>query len=201
MANPTSICNQALSLIGDATIDTYGDEGTKGGRFCLQFFEQARDEVLTECVAFQETRKRVELAALSTAPAFGWEYAYQFPADCLRVIDVVHGTDYANDYSRNVKWTVEDRKILTDQDECFVVYIKRPTVVGSFSPMLVKAIVTNLASKLAIPLAAKPELADYLTTRYKTVDLLDAMADNAAQGHVEDEHDTADSQWTDAGRY
>lgn len=92
MATVVSICNSALSLVGDRATLTSIDppEGSAQADHCATFWPMARDEALSQydwrfCSTVQP------LAALSDSLQDnpGWEYAYALPADYLVARDFV----------------------------------------------------------------------------------------------------------------
>ena len=78
----------------------------------------------------------VELGQLTTTPAFKFQYAYQLPSDCLRVIDL-HGTE------ENFK--VIGNKIFTDAESAYLIYIKDVTDTGAFDVLFEECLVLKLA--------------------------------------------------------
>ena len=86
MPSVVDICNEAMDLLGAATITSL-TENSKEARLCNRRFETVRDHVLRahpwNCAI---TRK--ELAKDSDAPAFGFNHQFTLPTDpfCLRVL-------------------------------------------------------------------------------------------------------------------
>lgn len=116
MASVIQIANRALTKLGAARIISLNDD-IKAARSILSCYEDLRDDELRRN-RWSFALKRTTLAALSTAPAFGYEYQYQLPADCLRVDmvddrfpDVVMD-NYVN--AEYVDWVLENGLILTD---------------------------------------------------------------------------------------
>ena len=103
MASVVDICNGALNQLGATTILSL-TEDSKNARLCNQRFTQVRDAVFRSH-PWNCLQKRQELAADTTAPAWGFKFAYTLPADCLRLLRIL-------DYDSNYK--VEGRKILTN---------------------------------------------------------------------------------------
>jgi hypothetical protein len=100
MASIVEICNGALNQLGATTILSL-TEDSKNARLCNQRFTQVRDAVFRSH-PWNCLQKRQELAADTTAPAWGFKFAYTLPADCLRLLRIL-------DYDSNYK--VEGRKI------------------------------------------------------------------------------------------
>ena len=108
MASVVEICNGALNQLGATTILSL-TEDSKNARLCNQRFTQVRDAVFRSH-PWNCLQKRQELAADTTAPAWGFKFAYTLPADCLRLLRIL-------DYDSNYK--VEGRKILSNESLFF----------------------------------------------------------------------------------
>ncbi len=197
MANETEIVNMALSLIGDSRITSMTDTSTNEGVLAVLFYAQARDEVIGQSgVDWKVAIERLgPLAALSTAPSFGWDNQYQLPEDLLRLIGLV--TDL-NDIPLGVEWKREGTKLLTNEDTVHILYIKRITETATFPPLLVQAIYLKLGSKLAFPITRDKVLRRELLEEFYRVVNEDAMQANAAEGFVKDEKGV--DTWAAAGR-
>ena len=116
MASLVQIANRALSKIGAARIISLSDDN-KQARACTSCIYDIIDDEL-RAHRWQFAMKRTELAALSEAPAFGYEYQYGVPSDFLR-IDMVND-EYPSAVMDNyigaeyLEWTLEGNVILTD---------------------------------------------------------------------------------------
>jgi len=148
------VCNQALLKVGADTIaslDTSSDldEGTiVEANLCNIFFDQALEETM-RVYPWNCCTARTQPVKLAEVPAFGYEFAFQLPNDCMRVINVF---DNADQNPNGVRWVVEGGKILCDYDVIYLKYVQSPTNVGVLDPLAVRALICNLALKLAIPL-------------------------------------------------
>lgn len=116
MSSVIQIANRALTKLGSARITSIDDD-VKAARSVKSCFEDLRDDEL-RAYRWQFAMKRTSLAALATAPAFGYLYQYQVPSDFLRIdmcddrypstiMDNYIGTEYLD-------WILEGNKILTD---------------------------------------------------------------------------------------
>ena len=74
MASVVDICNGALNQLGATTILSL-TEDSKNARLCNSRYTQVRDAVFRSH-PWNCLQKRVELAADTTAPAWGFSYAY-----------------------------------------------------------------------------------------------------------------------------
>ncbi|EOW44572.1 hypothetical protein A1YG_03321, partial [Escherichia coli KTE130] len=87
MASVVEICNRALSNIGNSRSINSLTEASKEAGECSLHFEACRDAVLSD-FDWNFATKRVALADTSNPPP-DWEYAYQYPSDCLRITEIM----------------------------------------------------------------------------------------------------------------
>jgi len=148
------VCNQALLKVGADTIaslDTSSDldEGTiREANLCNIFFDQALEETM-RIYPWNCCTARTLPVKLAEVPAFGYEFAFQLPNDCMRVINVFDSSDQD---LNGVRWVIEGDKVLCDYEIIYLKYVQKPTNVGILDPLAVRALICNLALKLAIPL-------------------------------------------------
>ena len=138
MASTVDICNGALNQLGATTILSL-TEDSKNARLCNSRFTQVRDAVFRSH-PWNCLQKRVELAADTTAPAWGFSYAYTLPADCLRLLRIL-------DYDSNYK--VEGRKILSNTSSMKILYIGRITDPNEYDELLRETLSASLAADIA----------------------------------------------------
>ena len=159
-----SICNTAMDLLGTDTITSLSDD-SKPARFCARNYERVRDAVL-RAYPWNCAIARASLAALATAPA--WGYARQFqlpegpdPAYCLRVLAINGEVDFGLTYK------IEGRRILTDEDAPLeILYIARLEDPAQFDALLIDAIAARLALDAAYPLAGSVSLGQTMSQAY-----------------------------------
>ena len=152
------ICNRALQAIGHKAI-TALDEGTERADLCNRLYFDLRDELIQDHPWNFATR-RASLAALSTAPAFGWDLQYQLPTDCVRVLGIDTpqwpiGTPItSNSFEQPAgQWEVEGRRILTNEIAPLrVVYMSNAPTEDEFPPKFTSALVLRIAMDLAMPI-------------------------------------------------
>jgi len=101
-------------------------------------------------------------------PAFQYEYMYEKPTSCLRIISMVDPDDDSIEYDH----AVEGGFVLTDEDECYVKYIIDLTDPDKWDAMLREAFAFRLAAELAYSLSGSKTLADKMDQKYS--DMLDA---------------------------
>lgn len=101
-----ALCNQALGMIG-ATEITLAATTEQNYVYCATFFDDARDEILT-AHKWNKAKKRA-YAIQTTDPLFGYDNAFTYPTDCLKVWMIVQDP--------LAKFEVEGDLILTDEGE------------------------------------------------------------------------------------
>jgi hypothetical protein len=181
--NETSICNGGLIEIGGPTITSL-TEDSEAARLCNERFDQILDEEL-EKGEFSFSIYRAQLAALSTAPAFGYTYQHQMPADpyCLRVL-----TEYDDN-----EFKVEGRLLLSDSTPLKIRYIGRPDDLSELSASFVRALSFRIAALLAIPIRGSGKLRDRMWAEYELA--FDLAESKDSQQGTPDEQ--ADGSWLD----
>ena len=138
MASTVEICNGALNQLGATTILSL-TEDSKNARLCNSRYTQIRD-ALFRTHPWNCLQKRIALAADTTAPAWGFSYAYTLPADCLRLLKIL-------DYDSNYK--VEGRKILSNTSSMKILYIGRITDPNEYDELLRETLSASLAADIA----------------------------------------------------
>lgn len=196
MASIVDICNLALAMVGDKRISTFPDTSTVEGEKCVLFYEQDRDEVLSQAgVKFNCAKARMgPLAAVSNQPEFGWDYAYQVPVNCARIDNLVD--EY--DVPLTASWKREGVYILTNEEEVYINYIKKEVDEATFSPQIIRAIATKLASDICFPLTGDRQLAESLLQKFEVVENMKAITANQDDGNDEDE--AGEFTWVSEGR-
>lgn len=159
----TAICNLALGHLGEGPISSINDD-TTAARACLLHFEPCRDATL-RAHRWNFAVERVKLDD-ATAPAFGWDYQFDLPSDCLRVLEV-NGSEEGDLISE--PWVVEGRKLLTDAYSANVVYVKQITDVTLFDPLFVEAFALRLAVALSEVIRGTTDKTGELLTAYERV--------------------------------
>lgn len=148
MASVVDICNGALNQIGATTIITL-TEDSKNGRLCNARYTQVRDAVFRSH-PWNCLQKRIQLAADSDVPAWGFTKQFTLPSDCLRVLSII---DYDSDYK------IEGRKILTDSSSCKLLYVARIEDPNEYDDLLRETISAALAADIAFPITSSNPLA------------------------------------------
>ena len=147
MASVVDICNGALNQLGASTILSL-TEDSKNARLCNARFTQVRDSTFRSH-PWNCLQKRVQLAADTATPAWGFTKQYTLPADCLRLLTIL---DYDSDYK------VEGRKILTDNSSLKILYIGRIEDPNEYDELLRETLSAALAADIAYAITSSNPL-------------------------------------------
>lgn len=180
MASVTDIANRALQKLGAIKITSIDDD-IKAAREAKRAFDIVRDAVFRDhpwnCLI-----ARASLAALVDEPAWGFDYQYQLPSDCLRILDI----------DSSLEWRVEGRKLLTDEAApLYVRYLKQETDPAQYDAMLVEALASRLAMELAEPLTQSNTKIELASRAYEDA-LKAARRRDAQEGSA---RQTFESSW------
>ena len=186
MPSVVDICNEAMDLLGAATI-TALTENSKEARLCNRRFSTVRDATLRSHT-WNCAIARADLAADSTAPSFGFANQFSLPTDpfCLRVLSFFTSNVDAeiSPYDSQVMFKVEGRKIRSDEATCRITYISRVTDTELFDSLLSNAIAYRLASETAYAITGSTTVAQSMYTMYeqkvkeaRTMDALEGKPD------------------------
>jgi hypothetical protein len=177
MASVVDICNGALNQLGASTILSL-TEDSKNARLCNARYTQVRDS-LFRSHPWNCLQKRVQLAADTTAPAWGFTSAYTLPADCLRLLRIL-------DYDSNHK--VEGRKILTNNSSMKILYVARIEDPNEYDELLRETISAALAADIAYAVTSSNPVAQNMYNLYQTK-LKDARFVDATEGQNTSQED------------
>lgn len=172
MASVTSICNSALAKIGAGRIISI-DDPSEGAKLCKEQYTKNKEELLSSH-PWNFAIARVSLAQLSSGPVFEYQYAYQIPVDCLRVLQV--------NTTNSVDWEREGSTLVTDSGEVYVKYIKNVDE-GLFNPLFAEVLALKLAYDISYSLVQSVQLREQLRNEYKEK-LREARSYDAQEGGV-----------------
>jgi hypothetical protein len=144
MATGVSICSNALLMLGAQTINDFQDQqNLDRAKLCANLYPSQRDSLLRAhpwncCI------KRIVLAPLAEAPAFGYSNAFELPADCLRVLEVGSG-------GCQIDYLVESRTIQADTTVLELRYVFRNEAESTWDTHLIDLMTAAMAAVLAYP--------------------------------------------------
>jgi hypothetical protein len=156
MASVVDICNGALNQLGATTILSL-TEDSKNARLCNSRYTQVRD-ALFRSHPWNCLQKRIQIAADTTAPAWGFSFAYTLPADCLRLLKIL-------DYDSNYK--VEGRKILSNTSSMKILYVARVTDPNEYDELLRETLSASLGADIAFGVTSNNQTASNMYNLFK----------------------------------
>lgn len=139
MTTPLAICSAALLMIGADEISSF-DEGSREAKLCANLYDTTRDELL-QLYPWRFAVGQVQLARLTDSPLFGYRYAYQLPADMLRLI----GTD------NDLTYRVFENRLFSDASSLRITYLFRVSE-ARLPAYFVRTVELKMAEILAIAL-------------------------------------------------
>lgn len=152
----TSICNMALDKLGATRItDIDTDQSTEAIK-CQTHFEQTRD-ALTESHTWRFASGRKKLSQDTVDPDFEYDNQFILPTDYLVQKSVWNGF---GPRSTVFSYSLEGDRLLTNEDEINLRYIKRVTDPTKFDPLFVEVFILKLALKLVALAGANPKMTE-----------------------------------------
>lgn len=142
-----SICNEALSMIGAKTIQSF-DDNTENARRCASIYDSSR-RALLRMHPWSFAKKRAQLAPVVTHPSFGYSHAFPLPKDFLRV----HDTGQQN-------YEMEGRHILANTNLINLVYVADQDNEELWDSLFSECMALYIVNKLAKPITGSNAEAD-----------------------------------------
>lgn len=175
------IANKALIKLGQDKIDALTDTNNRAVA-ANEFYDQARQEVLIMTrPGWNCAKKRARLAYDNSQPVFDYDYKYRIPKDCLRVL---YPTDSLGNPTRG-SWERRGEYILSNQSNCYLFYIQDLEDVKEMSPLLISAIVLQLATHICYRIKQSITLKNSIEKDLATILLL-AEGAEASEKHAGD---------------
>lgn len=157
MATQMDIINAALIALGESPAISINDN-TKPMRLVRAIYEMKRDSLLREHPWKCCIKQTILSPPLATAPPFAWAYAFQLPADFLRLVRL----DYLN-----TPFQIEGKTLLCDSSSVPFVYVFQNVTEGTWDVMLAEAMSAKLAYELVMPITADAQKKQIMFNDYK----------------------------------
>lgn len=179
----TQFLNAALSMIGASRINAI-DDGSTNANHCRALYPPLLDFLLRKH-NWNFNGARAVLVRNSTVPAFGFNYTYVLPGDLLKIrtyngynVNVSNLVDFSGVWMQIfiLNYTVEAKKILSNDGNVYLGYSKRTTDPTIWDPMFYRLAQTWLASDLARAIPKDDRKADGLLTQAQQLILPEAVA-------------------------
>lgn len=142
-----SVCSAALLELGSRPINDF-DENTEGARLCANLWPILRDNML-RLHPWNFAKKRVKLSPTKDIPEFGYSFAFNVPADFLRVISV--NGEYAKGMAWPEGYTLENGQILSDVPSLHLQYVYRNEEPINWDSEFTRLMVLTMKKSLAYP--------------------------------------------------
>lgn len=162
MTDPITICNLALSKLGESPILNLLDPQSNTEQLCKQWYEPCRRSVLEDC-DWSFARARATLDIKTDDEPFDYDYALFLPGDMLRVIRAYNPNAR---HDSNFRWEIQGNSLLCNYRTVNIIYTKDVTDSSRFSSMFVDALVARLAMELCIPVTQNSSHSERLTNEY-----------------------------------
>jgi hypothetical protein len=195
------VCNMALSRLGiDQRIASINPpDQSKAAVNCAFWYPACRDKILTDAPwDFARTSTVLAPDTVTTFP--GWNYAYQYPSNCLRAVAVMtsHGNRVGVDYWAGWFWpeqfsgnagfaipkvpfqviansTGTGRTIVTDIPNAYLYFIQATTLTTLFDPLFTDYLAWDLAMELSGPMRVDVKRAELCVKMRKSA-MLNTMS-------------------------
>jgi hypothetical protein len=143
VTSSTEIANLALDLLSAGTVQDIENPTNATESLLNRWYAQSRRKVLREH-PWNFATKRAQLAASSTAPAFGYSAQFPMPSDFIRLLTLEGDT---GQMLSPVSYEVEDGAILINSDSGILRmrYIYDIEDVTKFDPMFVDLLAHEIA--------------------------------------------------------
>lgn len=149
------LINNALALLGEYSIESIENDG-RVEDLVNYHYDSVWKEVLNS-YNWSDAIRYVQLSQLSTSPLTEYDYQYQLPSNCLRVISL----NETSDRLQSEHYILQGDKLLTNEDTALIKYIEEIDST-TVDPQLSKVFYTELAIRLAIPLVKSSDLRNRL---------------------------------------
>lgn len=154
MADAVSICNLALSFIGDSASVMSIDppDASTQARMCAVFYPHALGDLIA-MYDWSFATRQATLAKLSKEESRGWTGVYAVPADCIRVIDVKEERTQNLGLRENQCFTLAagekgTRVLFTNMKRPVMTYISSDALASQYPPSFSTALAWYLANML-----------------------------------------------------
>lgn len=192
--SPVEICNLALGWLGGDLIISLDDPSVEA-KLCKANYASLRDAVIEER-EWTFAVKRLEPAALSDVPLYGFDKAFQIPPEVIRVLQVSRAGEVDNGVlvegsflsatrggtgmgrENRIEWLRECDQILANSSaRIFVRALIQIEDTTKFSPAFDQALAARMAMDLAIPITNSRSLQSDMAKMYGDKIALAAASD------------------------
>ena len=167
------LCARALVKLGAQPISSF-NENTAEAKVCAELYDSTLESLLAS-YPWRFALEKAVLSRLVTTPVADYQYAYQLPNDCVRVLSAGSGVK-----SQGLKYKIVGTTLHTNADQVTISYIARPDE-SDFPPFFSNALIARLAAEFCLPLTESTNRTDYMYKRaeeeFKAAKLTDSQQD------------------------
>ena len=168
MTDTTTICNLALSKLGETSVVNLIDPTNRNEELCKLWLPICRKAAL-ETAEWSFATKRVRSLAIppKTDVDAHWGFAnrHLIPDGCLRLLEVRETPE--GTMANALDWQTEDDWIVTDADEVYIRYLSDITDGTRYPAAFVKLLAGMLAYELCLPITENKELYGQLRDEFR----------------------------------
>jgi len=162
MASSVDISNLALTILGADRITALTDNNENARRLTA-IYDMCLEDVL-RAHPWNFAIARASLALLASTPTYEYDYEFQLPTGCLRVIE-------ANDGSLTIptsEYKIEGRKLLINYDSVYIKYIANITDPNEYTSQFIMVLAYRMAAELSYAITNNKATAELVNSVYQT---------------------------------
>lgn len=148
------LCSQALVKLGAKSIASM-DENTTEAMVAQQLYEPTLQNLLSS-YPWRFALRQCSLGRLDETPITDYQYAFQVPNDCLRILSAGQ-----NSKSCGLTYRLIGKKLYAMVPEVVLTYLCRPEE-STFPPFFNQALADTLAAEFCLPLTESSARTDYM---------------------------------------
>lgn len=157
ITSSTDICNLALDLLSSGTVQDIENPSNPTEELLNRWYDQCRRKVLREH-PWNFAAKRIQLAASSTDPVFGYDTQFPVPSDFIRLLTINDSVYTADVPASSTLYKVENGNILisnlfSDSATLNLLYVCDYTNVSGMDPMFIDVLAYEIALSVAYKVA------------------------------------------------
>lgn len=193
----TTICNKALSLIGEEPISSYDNDTSLPARACRSHFDLVMASLLEEGFwtfptvevklekVVEETEEEIDGETVTTVTDLKYQdyFMYEIPAHCV-LIHSIYGKGQRHNENHPLEWDIryipEETKryiicpVNSDEHELYCEYLFSPDNLEIYSASFIKALVDGLAYSICMEITKDMQRTQFLLQLYEK-DKADAL--------------------------
>lgn len=187
----TGLANNALSRVGAKVIQDIDDDTNPDARLVKVVFDTAFRYVARQHNWNCLVKREILGEDTGNVPPFKWARAFRMPSDWIKTIEI-NGLGVTNTQGR---YAVEGRHIVTNDEECNLVYVSYVTDFTILDEAFTSALIVYLASLLATRKRQDEGLSQQLLEEFRREHLQNARKTDGNERNKPQNDITRDSNW------